>query len=304
MFISLKPDKFSNVSSTELKNGDVFDMKNNDSRMLAPVQQLVEHFDNLVDNNLEGRKTENLCDDINTMTSDESHTTAPLKQPLAPQNSVAFSNEVKILNGEPAEKQIATNIKNENSINFILPDGNAYRNLLLKAKASLELRCDQVNNDLDKVLLLIFSSEKNMPEQTAGSLRIAVGMANLLLHKKMKKFDDLVKRHLGEGPDNLPEVKISDLSGYWALISIELDELENQFRKIDSLRENGWILEPEVPIVKSTVKSRSKMRPHFTTINSEKAAFESHSRHIALLAAKRRQKKLLEAEKNKCFELK
>lgn len=42
-----------------------------------------------------------------------------------------------------------------------------------------------------------------------------------------------------QNPD-VQEVKLSDLSGYWALISIELKELENNFREVSFLRQNHW----------------------------------------------------------------
>lgn len=42
-----------------------------------------------------------------------------------------------------------------------------------------------------------------MPEHAAGTLRTAIGKANLLLDKKMAKFEDLVKNHLVSFPLDL-----------------------------------------------------------------------------------------------------
>lgn len=43
---------------------------------------------------------------------------------------------------------MAKTVKNENGVNFVLSDGEAYRNLLIEARTSLQLLCDQAKNDL------------------------------------------------------------------------------------------------------------------------------------------------------------
>ncbi|VDN85178.1 unnamed protein product [Brugia pahangi] len=150
---------------------------------------------------------------------------------------IANQSEISIGNGQLANEQVAETIKNENGINFVLPDGETYRSLLMEARANLQLLCNQAKNDL--------LNQQEMPEHAAGTLRTAIGKAGLLLDRKMAKFEDLLKNHLDQNSD-VGQVNLSDLSGYWALISIELKELEANFREINFLRENHWALsEPE-----------------------------------------------------------
>uniref|UniRef100_A0A0R3RQP4 Mediator complex subunit 17 n=1 Tax=Elaeophora elaphi TaxID=1147741 RepID=A0A0R3RQP4_9BILA len=321
------------------------------SRTSAPVRELVEHFDHLLKNN-SNSETKDMGDSVdheNITTSDEAHITKPLNHPVAPQNSVAFSDhlydaaychsspkpsvaqqmhqvqlktsmeskphidnqsEINIGNGQLTNEQIAETVKNENGVNFVLPDGETYRSLLMEARASLQLLCNQAKNDL--------LNEGDMPEHAAGMLRTAIGKANLLLDKKMAKFEDLVKNHLQNMLMEQPvfqdqnsdvQVKLSDLSGYWALISIDLKELESNFREISFLRENQWTLpESEVCSVSTVEENRSdavkKVQSHLPVINNEKVAFEIQRRQIALAAAKRRQKELKKAEEEQHAERK
>uniref|UniRef100_A0A915PGP8 Uncharacterized protein n=1 Tax=Setaria digitata TaxID=48799 RepID=A0A915PGP8_9BILA len=190
------------------------------------------------------------------------------------------------------DEQVAEKVKNENGINFILPDCKAYRNLLMEARTSLQLQRDRANNDL--------LEEDRIPEYAAGMIRTAVGKASLLLDKKMAKFEDLVISHLNQNSD-AQQVTLSDLSGYWALISIELKELEANFHEINALRGNHWEpKEVELPSVSIVGESRGdsikKAQYHSPIVNSEKVALEVQRRQTALAAAKRRQKELMKAE--------
>ncbi|CAG9538636.1 unnamed protein product [Cercopithifilaria johnstoni] len=314
------------------------------SRTSAPVRQLVEQFDHLLENNSSDKMkdmgaAEDSLHDGNMTISDEAHTVKPLNHPVTPQNSVASSDqlygaaywhsspkpsiaqqmhqtvmktsvesephignqsEISVGNGQLANEQVAEIVKNENGVNFVLPDGEAYLSLLMEARTSLQLLCDQAKNDL--------LNEEDIPEHAAGTLRTAIGKANLLLDKKMAKFEDLVKNHLNRNSD-VQQVKLSDLSGYWALISIELKELETNFREISFLRENHWTLpESELCSVSTVDENRSdamkKVQSHLPVINNEKVAFEIQRRQIALAAAKRRQKELKKAEEEQHAECK
>ncbi|KAK6102085.1 Guanylate-kinase-associated protein (GKAP) family protein [Brugia pahangi] len=318
------------MTSEEVTSRNNSQMGDDISRTSAPVRQLVEHFDHLLENSsneeMKGEAGGNMA------LSDQTYTAKPLNHPAAPQNSLASSNqlydaaychsspkpciahqihqalqktsiesephianqsEISIGNGQLANEQVAETIKNENGINFVLPDGETYRSLLMEARANLQLLCNQAKNDL--------LNQQEMPEHAAGTLRTAIGKAGLLLDRKMAKFEDLLKNHLDQNSD-VGQVNLSDLSGYWALISIELKELEANFREINFLRENHWALsEPESRSVSTVGDNRGdnikKIQSHLPVINSEKIASEVQRRQIALAAAKRRQKELKKAEK-------
>lgn len=314
------------MTSEEVTSRNNSQMGDDISRTSAPVRQLVEHFDHLLENSSnEEMKGGNMA------VSDQTYTAKPLNHSAAPQNSLASSNqlydaaychsspkpciahqihqalqktsiesephianqsEISIGNGQLTNEQVAETIKNENGINFVLPDGETYRSLLMEARANLQLLCNQAKNDL--------LNQQEMPEHAAGTLRTAIGKAGLLLDRKMAKFEDLLKNHLDQNSD-VGQVNLSDLSGYWALISIELKELEANFREINFLRENHWTLsEPESRSVSTVGDNRGdnikKIQSHLPVINSEKIASEVQRRQIALAAAKRRQKELKKAE--------
>lgn len=59
-------------------------------------------------------------------------------------------------NGQLKNNQIAETVKNDNGVNFVLPDGETYRSLLMEARTSLQLLCDQAKNDLNSIHLMHF----------------------------------------------------------------------------------------------------------------------------------------------------
>ncbi|VDO52427.1 unnamed protein product [Onchocerca flexuosa] len=70
-----------------------------DDRTSAPVRQLVEHFDHLLSNEemkKMGEADDSLHDE-NLTVLDETQTTKPLNPPIAPENSLAFSDEVRYI---------------------------------------------------------------------------------------------------------------------------------------------------------------------------------------------------------------
>lgn len=56
--------------------------------------------------------------------------------------------QMVIKNEQILNDQLAETVKNGNNANFVLHDGDAYRNLLIEARMTLQLLCDQAKEDL------------------------------------------------------------------------------------------------------------------------------------------------------------
>lgn len=87
----------------------------------------------------------------------------------------------------------------------------------------------------------------------SGLLRTASGKARLLISEKFCQFRALCHQNLAwensktVGVDNnfLNEPNtlitlVSDLDGFWAMVSLQVDDIRGLFKQVDSLRANNW----------------------------------------------------------------
>lgn len=105
---------------------------------------------------------------------------------------------------------------------------------------------DLVEKETDRFTRLCHIAEQEMtantiPEDACGKIRAATGKAMLLVNKKFKQFKGLCDMNLGIGETNGRRPTNADLAGFWDMVMIQVDDVNNMFSNIDELRKNGWI---------------------------------------------------------------
>uniref|UniRef100_A0A158P733 DEK_C domain-containing protein n=1 Tax=Angiostrongylus cantonensis TaxID=6313 RepID=A0A158P733_ANGCA len=110
--------------------------------------------------------------------------------------------------------------------------GEDFDRLLESVRSRLQASIAQVLSELEEVLTRFLSKVESMPEEAESSIRIAAGKAQLLVRNKLSKFEELVKKHLSPSKGDPQPATVDDLEGYWALVEIELHDIDECFKKV------------------------------------------------------------------------
>ncbi|XP_035789193.1 uncharacterized protein LOC118465270 [Anopheles albimanus] len=113
-----------------------------------------------------------------------------------------------------------------------------YRNKVQCELARLQTLCDEYGPYLE-------SDELN--EHCRGLLMAAQGQTNILINKKLTKFQELIGHFENNWTDR--KVRKDDLDGFWQMVALDLENLDQRFEELRNLRANDW-----QPIVQEEAK--------------------------------------------------
>ncbi|KAL5009864.1 hypothetical protein ScPMuIL_012169 [Solemya velum] len=96
----------------------------------------------------------------------------------------------------------------------------------------------------DRLLLLISRTERDMggedlSEEVYGKMRAAVGKANLLITQKFQQFRELCALHMNPSETDRC-AKWEDLQGFWDMVKIQVDSVDEMFIELDFMKQNDW----------------------------------------------------------------
>jgi len=104
----------------------------------------------------------------------------------------------------------------------------------------------------------------DLPEDAMGRIRSAIGKANLLLTQKFGQFRELCNSHMQPDPEER-ETKWEDLQGFWDMVKIQVDLIDDEFANIELQRENGW---QEIDILPTSKKSSANSSPKSANVSA------------------------------------
>ncbi|XP_046553193.1 serine/arginine repetitive matrix protein 2-like isoform X1 [Haliotis rubra] len=129
-----------------------------------------------------------------------------------------------------------------------IKDGEYFLQATQLEEDRLQSLCDQAETELKEHIL---------PEEVSGRLRAAVGKGNLLVTQKFQQFRDLCSQHMYPKAGE-KETKWEDLQGFWDMIKIQVDSVDDLFAEITLMRQNGWKEIPRQPSRRSSASSSPK----------------------------------------------
>uniref|UniRef100_A0A3P9NHK8 DLG associated protein 4 n=1 Tax=Poecilia reticulata TaxID=8081 RepID=A0A3P9NHK8_POERE len=137
-----------------------------------------------------------------------------------------------------------------------LRDGNWFLKLLQAETARMEGWCQQMEQE---------TKDNNLSEEVLGTIRSAVGSAQLLISQKFEQFRGLCNENLNLNANPRPTAQ--DLAGFWDLLQLSIEDISMKFDELFQLKANNWQLpeKPEKkdenkPLPTSVPKKQSKPR--------------------------------------------
>ncbi|XP_037334351.2 disks large-associated protein 4 isoform X1 [Pungitius pungitius] len=112
-----------------------------------------------------------------------------------------------------------------------LRDGNWFMKLLQAETGRMEGWCQQMEQE---------TKVNKLSEEVLGTIRSAVGSAQLLMTKKFEQFRGLCKENLNLNANPRPTAQ--DLAGFWDLLQLSIEDISMKFDELFQLKANNWQL--------------------------------------------------------------
>lgn len=122
-------------------------------------------------------------------------------------------------------------------------DGNWFLKLLQAETGRMEGWCQQMEQE---------TKDNQLSEEVLGTIRSAVGSAQLLISQKFEQFRGLCNENLNVNANPRPTAQ--DLAGFWDLLQLSIEDISLKFDELYQLKANNWQL-PE----KSEKKDETKL---------------------------------------------
>lgn len=160
-------------------------------------------------------------------------------------SSSTEGNSSVIINSIKDKQSLNTGYTTSSNQSEIKVDGNFYLQQVDQTEKELLNKVCEIETDLN--------NEVDLNDEVSGLLRTASGKARLLISEKFCQFRALCHQNLAwensktvgvdnnfvNEPNTLVTL-VSDLDGFWAMVSLQVDDIRGLFKQVDSLRANNW----------------------------------------------------------------
>lgn len=122
-------------------------------------------------------------------------------------------------------------------------DGKAFLHKLQEQRNRIQNKISRAEDWL--------TNSNNIPEECIGKIRAAIGKANLLLDKKFQQFQKLCEDSINQGDKEEFKIQNDDLQGFWDMVMIQINDVNQTFEHLIKLKQNQWINRMEQEPIKS-----------------------------------------------------
>ncbi|XP_029011769.1 disks large-associated protein 4 isoform X2 [Betta splendens] len=112
-----------------------------------------------------------------------------------------------------------------------LRDGNWFLKLLKAETERMEGWCQRMEQE---------TKDNKLSEEVLGTVRSAVGSAQLLISQKFEQFRGLCNENLNVNANPRPTAQ--DLAGFWDLLQLSIEDISMKFDELYQIKSNNWQL--------------------------------------------------------------
>ncbi|XP_076155273.1 disks large-associated protein 3, partial [Alosa pseudoharengus] len=115
-----------------------------------------------------------------------------------------------------------------------LRDGEFFLRLLQSEVERMEGWCQNMEREAE---------ENELPEEALQMIRSAIGSAQMLMSQKVQQFFCMCQQSVD--PSAYPQPSSQDLSSFWDLLQLAVEDVRVKFQDLQRLKDSGWRLPPE-----------------------------------------------------------
>lgn len=97
-------------------------------------------------------------------------------------------------------------------------------------------------------------------------VHVSIGQTKLLVSKKFEQFRSLINKYEANVVEGGKPIFPEDLEGFWSMVYIQVDNCDNRFNKLDTLKSNNWIDPDCIPL-----KAKSSKEKLINIVNKNRA---------------------------------
>jgi len=169
--------------------------------------------------------------------------------------------------------------------------------------STFEDELEKTNEKLDasrnKWRHILREEQEKMSDDIQGDIDATIGKISLLQRSKFKQYLGLIdKCKYGELDGGKP-VLTGDLVGYWSIVSMQLDQIEDSFEGLSKLQANQWTaMEPQAVPVRKPLAAKKKKTKAAKQLTSEAAKKRQDAARARMLAVKQAMRDKMNAQSN------
>ncbi|MPC14721.1 Disks large-associated protein 4 [Portunus trituberculatus] len=167
------------------------------------------------------------------------------------------TNRTSKVNGVPESVKV-NGIVSEEAVEQ--KDGHYFLKIVDEVIREIEQKVAQIESYLE-------ASGSEMSEEVKGKVLAAVGKAKLLVSQKIQQFQGLCHKNINTSADEEFPTTCEDLAGFWDMVSIQVEDIRQSLKEIETLRSNNWQERVDTDtidgaeVMVSTGKARRKPAP-------------------------------------------